>query len=219
MSTKNGKSKNGNGNGHKDPWGKRETPTPKQAMFIEYYLANGQNATEAARQAGFTGSDETLRVIGYQLVNKHHLRERIAERVAEAGVTSDAVIGTLASHLTSDVTDLLDEFGRVDLELIRAKKLGHLIKKIKTRRFVLRPENEAVEVMELELYSAQNAATQLCKVLGIERAPLGNPADDKARVERAIQAWLDDCPGATREDAVRYLGREMPEVEQLGRIG
>ncbi len=43
--------------------------------------------------------------------------------------------------------------------------------------------------------------------------------DDRKRIENAIKAWQEECPGASREDAIRYLSREIPEVKELGKIG
>jgi phage terminase small subunit len=42
--------------------------TPKQKAFCEYYVANGGNATEAAKQAGY--SEKTASETGYENLNK-----------------------------------------------------------------------------------------------------------------------------------------------------
>ncbi len=179
-------------NGHKNGNGakpEREIP-PKQAMFIEYYFQNGQNATEAARSAGYNGNDVTLGQIGYQLLNKHNLRERQRERAAEAGITSNMVIGVMVSHLFANMEDFIDEDGNVDLKRIKERKLGHLVKAVSHTKHGPR----------LELHDSFKAGAQLCKILGIERAPI--PANsEETDLEKATQALMLIHPGVTKEQA------------------
>lgn len=58
--------------------------TAKQLAFINAYMgeANG-NATEAARLAGYKGSDETLAVVGYENLRKPNIAEEITIRQRE----------------------------------------------------------------------------------------------------------------------------------------
>jgi hypothetical protein len=74
-----------------------EKLTAKQQLFCEFYIgaANG-NATEAARLAGYKGSDETLRAIGSQNLTKLNISEVCRERVNEVALSADKVLSELS---------------------------------------------------------------------------------------------------------------------------
>ena len=55
--------------------------TQKQNLFIELYLANGMNATAAAREAGY--SEKTAEVIGFENLNKPQIKAEIQRRINE----------------------------------------------------------------------------------------------------------------------------------------
>lgn len=75
-----------------------ESLTAKQQLFVDAYLSNGMNATDACRTAGYKGTTKTLTVVGTQnlakpsiraVIDKQRevLREQYAER--RAGLLSD----------------------------------------------------------------------------------------------------------------------------------
>lgn len=78
-----------NGNGH-------YKLTPKQAKFIEAYIANNGNATDAARRAGYSGNDKVLQVTGAENLSKPMIAAAIAKRteiaLAPLRITADRVI-------------------------------------------------------------------------------------------------------------------------------
>lgn len=178
----------------------------KQKRFVEAYLVTG-NATEAARQAGYDTYDKALAVIGYENLRKLNIQRAIAARVADANVQANEVIGTLASQMRGDITELFNEHNGFTIEEIRSKGLGHLIKKVKLRReWEDVGEDEAkvpVDIIELEFHSSQAAAVQLCKVLGIEREPAPNDSDAKRELARVmLEKRMVSC---TREEAIEEL--------------
>ena len=71
--------------------------TAKQARFVEEYLID-LNATQAAIRAGY--SPKTAAEIGYENLNKPHIRARVdkelAERSKRTGINQDRVIRELA---------------------------------------------------------------------------------------------------------------------------
>jgi hypothetical protein len=71
--------------------------TAKQQLFCEFYIgeANG-NATEAARLAGYAGSDETLRAIGSQNLTKLNISDVCQERVNEVALSANKVLSELS---------------------------------------------------------------------------------------------------------------------------
>jgi phage terminase small subunit len=185
---------------------KREL-TLKQRLWVDAYLGEAcGNATEAARIAGYAGSDEVLGQAGYQNLRHYELIQHIEARIADSDVEANEVIGTLSAQMRADMTGILTPEGHLDIKVIRSKGLGHLIKKIRTKRYREGKGEDAqtVEVTEVELHNSQAAAVQLCKVLGIERAP--RPVDDESMVlESAVLALVRLVPGLSIEDARAQL--------------
>lgn len=54
--------------------------TPRQSMFINYYILNGFNATAAIKKCGYTGKNATL--VGHQILKKEGVREEVERRCA-----------------------------------------------------------------------------------------------------------------------------------------
>lgn len=221
MSAKNGKTnghKNGNGNGAKSKPASEESL--KIELFWRAYLgdANG-NGTEAARMAGFEGSDNTLGVIGHRLTRTREVRERIQARLDDAlSLTPNEVIGVLTSHLRADVTEILTEGGHLDVDALRDRKLGHLIKKIKTRRYVEGTGENAkpVEVTEVELHDSFKAGVQLSRIMGIERAPV--PADNEEQILQKATELVVQWTGFTAEQARELLQKAQSGLPDNGRV-
>jgi phage terminase small subunit len=164
-----------------------EKLTAKQQRFVNAYIETA-NGGEAARRAGYKQVPDALYVTAYRLLRKAKILDKIKERLAEEDVTADEVKKTLASQMRSDVTDLFTEDGGFDLQTIKDRKIGHLIKKIKVRREYERgvgDEKIPVDVIEIEGYSSQAAATQLSKILGIEQQQKTNDIDAAKWLERA----------------------------------
>ncbi len=72
--------------------------TTKQRLFVEAFIgaANG-NATEAARLAGYQGSDDTLRVTASRMLTKANISQMCKQRVNEAALSSDKVLLELST--------------------------------------------------------------------------------------------------------------------------
>jgi phage terminase small subunit len=91
-----------------------EKLTPKQAMFIDEYLVDG-NATRAAIAVGF--SVASAKVTGARLLKKPVIAALITERQAHRArrleVTADRVTQELAKLAFYDVRDLFDDDGRL----------------------------------------------------------------------------------------------------------
>jgi len=57
--------------------------TIKQQSFINHYLANGGNGTQAARSAKYKGSDNTLAAVAKENIRKPHIKEFLDKAIAE----------------------------------------------------------------------------------------------------------------------------------------
>jgi phage terminase small subunit len=159
--------------------------TNKQKMFVESYLANGGNGVRAAEQAGYAGGDNTLRAIASENLTKPNIRGRIRERVSEAQVEANEVIGTLASHMRADIGEIMP-----DNPVVRQAKavgLSHLIRKVTVKEYFDKTKQAVVTETTVELHNAQTAAKQLCAIMGLEVAAAKNPYDAaRAAYERLL---------------------------------
>jgi phage terminase small subunit len=157
--------------------------TAKQEKFIEIYLSNGGNATQAARNAGY--SEKTANEQGSQNLAKLSIQERVRARVAEAGVQTNEVMGTLVSHMRADLADVYPEHPL--LKRAKAAGVSHWIRKLTVKEYFDKSKQAVVTENTVELHNAQTAAKQLCAVMGLDVAPQKNPYDlARAAYERLL---------------------------------
>lgn len=130
--------------------------TNKQRLFIEEYL-QCWNATEAARQAGYAGSDATLGVVGYENLRKPKIEAIIHQRLAEAAMGADEVLTRLAEQARGLNEDFFTPDGALNMAVVIAKNMTHLVKKTKRTKYGL----------DVELYDAQAALTQIGRAHGL----------------------------------------------------
>jgi len=102
--------------------------TNKQQAFIEHYL-QCWNATEAARQAGYRGNDNTLASVGSENLRKPNIRRHIQDRLNAAAMTADEVLARLSEQARSDISEYINDFGYLDFDRLKADGKAHLIKK------------------------------------------------------------------------------------------
>lgn len=86
-----------------------KTLTPKQRLFVKYYVIS-LNATDAAIKAGY--SPDSAANIGSENVRKPHIKKAIAEaqaeRLANLDIDANYVLKRLIEVDTLDVIDILD---------------------------------------------------------------------------------------------------------------
>ena len=91
----------------------KEAAEQRKAKFVEAYIANGENATAAAIEAGF--SAKTAGQQGSRLLKDVKVAEAIQERrkslVQKYELTSDMVMRTIVQELTFDPAKLYNEDG------------------------------------------------------------------------------------------------------------
>jgi hypothetical protein len=136
--------------------------TLKQELFVEAYLGAAKgNATEAARLAGYKGSDQTLAQVGAENLRKPHIAALIGKRVETEAMEADEVLQLLSDHARASLADFLTfpDNGRSPfVDLAKAQKLGklHLIKKLDTHELT-------GTVKTIWLHDAQSALALLGK--------------------------------------------------------
>lgn len=177
-----------------------EALTGKQRVFIDSYLSNGFNATEAARTAGYKGNDVTLATVGYENLRKPQISTIVSERLNEAAMSANEVLARLSKIARGEVTDFLDEDGKFDLRTARKLQKAGLLKKLKSKRtskhvdtFEKGDEESretletslVYEEVEFEVYSAHEALRDLGKFhkLFTDKHEIGGIGGGPVRVE------------------------------------
>lgn len=125
--------------------------TTKQQAFVLAYLANGFNATAAARTAGYP--DRAAHVVGWENLRKPKIAALVQQGLAERAMPANEVLARLAEQARGTMEDFLDESGDIDLKQARERGRLHLVK---TRAITKEGER-------IELYSAQTALEILAK--------------------------------------------------------
>jgi phage terminase small subunit len=137
--------------------------TDKQRAFVEAYLANGFNATDAARQLKYTYPDRQ----GYRLLRNVEIAAVIRQELAVRAMPADEVLARIAEQARGTMDDFLDEAGDIDLGRARERSKLHLLK----------ARSVTKEGERIELYSAQSALELLAKHHGllVDRQEVGAP--------------------------------------------
>ena len=110
--------------------------TRKQQDFVLAFLGGAQgNATEAARQAGYAGSDSTLAAVGYENLRKPHIKAALQAVLEERSMSKTEVLAELGQIARTTVADFykISERGYPVPDLNKAAERGSLgaVKKIK----------------------------------------------------------------------------------------
>jgi phage terminase small subunit len=202
---------------------RRVTLSPRQRRFADAYLGAARfNATEAARIAGFKGKRHVLAVRGAELLRNPYVRAHLKSCADRAGAGRDEVLALLGRQMRGSMADFLTTEGpvRVDLEAARAGQHLGLVKKLhQKRRKRIRgtgANQTGIEetTIEIELYSAQEAAGLLAKALGLgrpeEQAQKNMYVSQDRIIERLLhwgiptEKWL---PGLVRRHVANQRAR------------
>lgn len=204
---------------------KQKPLTTKQEVFTEKYLGNGFNAAKAAREAGYSGDDATIRSIASENLTKPNIQARIRERIDGIAATSNEVLNLLGAHLSADVADFegcFDDEGRLDLKQAKAKGVSRLVKKIKTTTRTISRDDGAQErevTTHLEFHDSQSAARTLVEILGLKQMPRENDEQlnhDKEMAEK-VRAEIDRLVGEEKwkpADARKIVLDAHPEASK-----
>lgn len=136
----------------------RENLTNKQRAFVEAYLANGFNATQAAITAGY--SEKTAYSIGQENLKKPEIAEFVKQRMDAMAMQADEVLARLSDMARGNMSDfvtILSGLPYIDLDKAKAQGKLYLLKKFKNTD----------KGVEIELYDAQAALVQLGRHHGL----------------------------------------------------
>lgn len=140
---------------------------PKQRLFIEAYISNGFNATQAAITAGY--SEKTAYSQGSRLLKNVEVKNAIQQRMKEAAMSADEALYRLSLQAAGSMEDFLDVEGN-NIDLVKADKRGklHLIKEF---THTVTSESDRITI---KLYDAQTA---LAHVLREQHLRAGEPTE------------------------------------------
>lgn len=145
--------------------GKKQTErlTGKQKAFAIAYVTNGFNGTQAAREAGYKGTDATLAVVAYENLRKTKIRATIDELLEVNRMSKDEVLYRLSMHAGGDLRPLMG----LSTDELKAHPLAWLVKKheVKRRRLTSAVTEETVRI---EIHDPQAALNTLLKYHQIE---------------------------------------------------
>jgi len=113
----------------------KDTLTPKQTAFVEAYVTNGHNASQAYRDAGYaTTSDAAVRVGAHKLVTNPNVSQVITRQLAakqeRASVDQDRLIGyALAVYHAAMAAE---EYGNANASVVTLGRLTGLLQDKRT---------------------------------------------------------------------------------------
>src|SRR4051812_20270005 len=141
----------------------RKGLTVKQQAFCRAYVRNNGNGVQAAREAGYRGTDATLRTVASENLTKPKVKaflKQIAEDAQKSQGDSKFSIMCINEALLrtsilarASLDDILDERGRFDLAKARRTAGIYAIKRVtfdrsgKVKSVELRDKNGALELM------------------------------------------------------------------------
>lgn len=133
--------------------------TTKQRAFVEAYLANGFNAIEAARTAGYQGSYSTLGVTGHDNLKNPKIKAAIDARMKAAAMSADEALLRLSQQAAATMEDFIGDDGRtIDINRVRQRGKMHLIKE-----FTYVRNADGSERIQIKLHDAQAALNDILK--------------------------------------------------------
>lgn len=188
--------------------------TPKQQGFVNAYATNGQNGTAAAREAGYSGSENVLAATASRMLRLGKIQKALAAIVgkaiakAERGAVADLaeVLEYQTTVMRSKAADYFDDEGQLDMERVREAPAG-LVRKIRmhsvTQTFG-KVETTSV-THELETESALAASQALLR----HYDGLDKPRDAAPTIN--ILAILSELPTGTLRDLKAAVVKVLPE--------
>ena len=202
------------------PQGPKNSLTPKQLHFVEEYLANGHNASDAYRAAYTcdTWSDKAIGVEAHRTLHNPKVslviaeaKEDMARRMRQKyNVDADRAMRQLVRIGWADIADLYDEHG----DLIAPKELDRDVRLavkgvVYTKREITKPDGtEVIETTgKVEFKDGLGAVKEVVKILGMYEEDNAQRRGDVA----------EQGQGSKDFDLAEHLGRLYPDPEDLRR--
>lgn len=143
--------------------------TPKQQGFVNAYVSNGQNGTLAAKEAGYSGGENSWASMASQLLRVPKVAKAIESLVgkaiakAERGAIADLTecLEFQTTVMRAKLADYLGDSGEVSIDKLRQAPAG-LVRKLKVRS-TTDAEGQVFAEHEVGLESAFAASQALAR--------------------------------------------------------
>lgn len=187
--------------------------TAKQRIFVEEYLRTW-NATAAATVAGYAFPN----VEGPKNLVKPSIAVEVRRRIEEHAMSADEVLLRTADIARGDLSAWIDDDGAIDLPAIRASGKGHLLKRYKTIRRVMKTkggDEHETTTTEIELYPADAAHDRLMRVHGLynDRVRVTTWQDEVIDLLRRGELTTADVEAAYPDLAGEFFARAGVTVD------
>ena len=178
-----------------------------QAVFVEEYLANGFNATEAAKAAKYSAFNRGgYTKIASSVLKTPKIKALVARRIAERALSANEVIDRIRDVADGSIADVLSD-DTTFIDLSKAKQRGklHLLKEVKIGddgeiHVKLRDQDQALDKLakSLGVYEKDNRVNLPPEVLAL----LGLSVHELQAREDAykdMESWEDEDAGSASE--------------------
>ena len=169
-----------------------------QKRFVSAYSAldfGFRKATQAMRDAGLTAdhsSDIVSRVAAHRMTSNSNVRAVIAELIGSEVLSPEQIMRRRSEIASGNVSDLLDQNGRIDIKKAVAEGKTHLIRSVKQR------PTKAGEEISVEMHDPQPSLKALETVHGLDKQVIEVETGDKLSELLAGMAapWADEGESA-----------------------
>lgn len=202
------------------PKKKNQPLTPKEDLFLEYYLRSW-NGADAARKAGYPR--ETARQVASELLTKPYILAAKEARLKELHMETDEWFVRVSAQARGDMGEFIDDDGSVNLKKAREENLLHLLSEYQAETTYRRDGDESVPVIKikLKLYSSQKALDMIGQRKAIPetklelletQVELAQHKLNELRKEEALLAFLKKkAPKEVFDEVVRVLAGAPPD--------
>lgn len=102
--------------------------TPKELLFINYFLSHNLNATLAAKLAGY--SEVSAYELGHRLLKKVEVKKVIDQYLKNESLESLELLKRISDTAKNKASAYINDDGSVDLQGLKEDGLMHLVKSI-----------------------------------------------------------------------------------------
>src|SRR5512138_1483026 len=168
----------------------------RDRAILNEYFRNGMNATQAWITTHPGCEYLSAKAQASKWLTRLNVQEELNRRLIVSQMSADEAIKRLSDIAASDIGDVLDNNGLLDIREAKRRGLTKLLKKIK-QKTVTRigkgendPDEEVTEI-EFEMYNAHEANRDIVKI--------ADRYGTKSRRENAANGQITASPGALLE--------------------
>lgn len=184
--------------------------TPQQQSWLQEYLTNGLNASQAAWDSEYqVTTDESARATGYR--NKNHPKiRRLIEHACRRHMSENEALQRLSSFGRVSFADFVsfDDDGMPTIDLQKARERGvlHHVKSIKRDTRQVGEHKEETYIKDLKLRDPVKPNIEILKALGAY-----DDEEDESAANVTFNAWINRIEAHLSTDEEETGG--WPQVE------